>query len=203
MAVGRWKSVCINVTDLDKGFDFWSEVLGWNTTRRNWHGWLGYLTDPESDNFMILNNANRAPVKLNAPTHDEANRVHIDIWPNDGMDNAIRDIVALGGSVKKVPSLYPRPGSHGDEAPLIDWGRDARSVRQRVLHRRRTDPRTTGSCHGIRGDRRPRPSGRRRTNPNITMPLCVKSLFWGASGRDGLPVLGRRVGRSLGIGSGK
>ena len=29
--------------------------------------------------------------------------------------------MALGGRVKKPPSLYPRPGSHGDERPLIDW----------------------------------------------------------------------------------
>ena len=28
--------------------------------------------------------------------------------------------VALGGSVKKPPSLYPRPGSHGDEPPVLD-----------------------------------------------------------------------------------
>lgn len=121
MAIGRWKSVCINVTDLDQGFDFWSEVLGWTTTRKSWHGWLGYLSDPESDNYMILNDTTKAPVKLNPPTHDETNRVHIDIWPNDGMDNAIRDIIALGGRVKKPPSLYPRPGSYGDEPPTIDW----------------------------------------------------------------------------------
>ena len=23
--------------------------------------------------------------------------------------------------MKKAPSLYPRPGSHGDEPPIIDW----------------------------------------------------------------------------------
>ena len=37
------------------------------------------------------------------------------------MDRAIERIVALGGSVKKPPSLYPRPGSHGDEPPELDW----------------------------------------------------------------------------------
>lgn len=121
MAIGRWKSIGINVTDLDRGFDFWSEVLGWTTTRQDWHGWLGYLSDPDSDNFMILNVTTRAPVQLTAPTHHEANRVHIDIWPNDGMDRAIRDILAIGGRLKKPPSLYPRPRSHGDEPPVIDW----------------------------------------------------------------------------------
>ena len=121
MSIGRWKSICVNVTDLDRGFDFWSEVLGWTTSRRNWHGWLGYLSDPDSDNYMILNDTTKAPVELSRPTPHEANRVHIDIWPNEGMDKAITDIVALGGSVKKPPSLYPRPGSYGDEPPRIDW----------------------------------------------------------------------------------
>lgn len=120
MAIGRWKSICINVTDLDRGLDFWSQVLGW-VPSGTWHGWLGYLKDPESDNFMILNDVVKAPVKLTPPTHDEANRVHFDIWPNDGMDSAIEQIVALGGTIRKPPSLYPRPGSYGDDVPRIDW----------------------------------------------------------------------------------
>ncbi len=37
------------------------------------------------------------------------------------MDKAIEDIIALGGTLKKPPSLYPRPGSQGDEVPAIDW----------------------------------------------------------------------------------
>ena len=121
MAIGRWKSVCINVTDLDEAYDFWTEVLGWTTSRRNWHGWLGYIVDPESDNYMILNDTTTAPVELTPPSHTEANRAHIDIWPNNGMDNAIADIIAIGGTLKKPPGLYPRPGTYGDEPPAIDW----------------------------------------------------------------------------------
>lgn len=121
MAIGRWKSVCINVTNLEEGFDFWTEVLGWTTSRTNWHGWLGYLVDPDSDNYMILNDTTTAPVELTPPSHHETNRVHIDIWPNNGMDQAIADIIALGGTLKKPPSLYPRPGAYGNEPPAIDW----------------------------------------------------------------------------------
>lgn len=122
MAIGRYKSIGINVTDLEVAYAFWSEVLGWEPVRdAEWHGWLGYLHDPESDNYLILNNTATAPVELNPPTHDETNRAHIDIYPNEGMDKAIEDIIALGGTLKKPPSLYPRPGSQGDEAPAIDW----------------------------------------------------------------------------------
>lgn len=89
---------------MQQGLAFWSEVLGWTTTGEDWHGWLGYLSDPDSDNFMILNVTTRAPVKLTAPTHHEANRAHIDIWPNDGMDSAIADILAIGGTLRKPPA---------------------------------------------------------------------------------------------------
>lgn len=121
MSIGRWKSVGVNVTDLEQGAAFWSEVLGWKKAGEPWHGWLGYITDPESDNYMILVQTTTAPVATTAPSHHEANRMHIDIWPNEGMDKAIEDIVALGGTLKKAPSLYPRPGTHGDEPPEIDW----------------------------------------------------------------------------------
>ena len=121
MSIGRWKSVGLNVTDIDEGVIFWSQVLGWEETHPRWHGWLGYLHDPDSDNYMILVNTTTAPVESNPPTHDETNRVHIDIYPNDGVDKAVEDIIALGGTLKKPPNLYPRPGSHGDETPAIDW----------------------------------------------------------------------------------
>jgi catechol 2,3-dioxygenase-like lactoylglutathione lyase family enzyme len=121
MAIGRWKCVALNVTDMEKGRAFWSAVLGWEESREPWHGWIGALRDQESDNYMILIETNVAPIETAAPTHHETNRMHIDIWPNEGMDSAVADIVAIGGTLKKPPSLYPRPGAHGDEAPSIDW----------------------------------------------------------------------------------
>ena len=47
--------------------------------------------------------------------------MHVDITPEDGVDKAIEQIVQIGGTVKKPPSLYPRPRSRGDEPPVIDW----------------------------------------------------------------------------------
>ena len=70
---------------------------------------------------MILIHTDAAPIQAEQPTHHQTNRVHIDITPNDGVDAAIERILELGGSVKKPPSLYPRPGTYGDEAPVIDW----------------------------------------------------------------------------------
>ncbi len=57
---------------------------------------------------MILIQSDAAPIQTEAPTHHRTNPVHVDITPNDGVDAAIEQILELGGSVKKPPSLYPR-----------------------------------------------------------------------------------------------
>ncbi len=124
MSIGTLRCVAINVTDLAVAYEFWSAVTGYEVLgpEHGWHGWLGYLgTSDPWKHEMILIESNAAPIETEAPTHHRTNAVHIDITPNDGVDAAIRQIVDLGGSVKKRPSLYPRPGSFGDDVPVIDW----------------------------------------------------------------------------------
>ena len=124
VGVGRLRCVVINVTDLRVGYEFWSEVTGLEIigSERGWHGWLGFLgTNDPWKHEIILQQVTTAPVAVGQPSHTRTNPVHIDITPNDGIDNAIEQILGLGGTVKKRPSLYPRPGSHGDEPPAIDW----------------------------------------------------------------------------------
>ena len=48
------------------------------------------------------------------------NRVHLDISVHDGIDRAIDQVIALGGTLKKAPSVAPRPG-RGDLRPIVDW----------------------------------------------------------------------------------
>lgn len=124
MGVGRLRCAVINVTDLDLAHEFWSQVTGLEIIgpAEGWHEWLGYLgTKDPWKHEIILQKVSDAPVEAGTPSHETTNPVHLDITPNDGIDDAIERIVALGGSVKKPPSLYPRPGSHGDEPPIIDW----------------------------------------------------------------------------------
>ncbi|HJS71235.1 MAG TPA: VOC family protein [Acidimicrobiia bacterium] len=124
MAIGSLRCVVINVTDLGVGYEFWSaatglEILG---PRDGWHGWLGYLgTSEPRKHEIILQLTAAAPVKVGEPSPFHVNPVHVDITPTDGIDEAIEGIVALGGSVRKAPSLYPRPGKYPGEAPVIDW----------------------------------------------------------------------------------
>ena len=124
MGIGELRCVVINVTDLTVAYRFWSAVTGLEIigSPDGWHGWLGYLgTKDPRKHEIILQRTDNAPVEVAAPSHDTTNAVHIDITPTNGIDSAIEEIVALGGSVKKPPSLYPRPGSHKDHRPLIDW----------------------------------------------------------------------------------
>jgi catechol 2,3-dioxygenase-like lactoylglutathione lyase family enzyme len=118
------RCVVINVTDLALAYRFWSAVTGLEVigSAEGWHGWLGYLgTKDPWKHEIILQDVGGAPVEVGMPDHGRTNSMHIDVTPEAGIDRAIEQIVALGGSVKKPPSLYPRPGSHGKEPPVIDW----------------------------------------------------------------------------------
>lgn len=124
MSVGSLRCVVINVTDLDLAYEFWSQVAGLEVIgrREGWHGFLGYLgTKDPWKHEIILQLVTSAPIEAGVPDPHRTNPVHIDITPSEGIDKAIEAIVALGGTLKKPPSLYPRPRSHGDEPPVIDW----------------------------------------------------------------------------------
>ncbi len=124
MGVGKLRCVVINVTDLPLAYKFWGEVTGLEVigSETGWHDWLGYLgTKNPWKHEIILQRIDNSPLEIQAPAADKPNQVHIDITPDNGVDQAIEEIIELGGSVKKPPSLFPRPGSHGDHRPLIDW----------------------------------------------------------------------------------
>ena len=124
MSIGKLRCAVINVTDLNLAYKFWSEVTGLEVigSQEGWHDWLGYLgTRDPWKHEIILQRVTGAPVEAGVPSHETTNPVHLDITPDEGIDQAIDQILALGGSVKKPPSLYPRPGSRGDEPPIIDW----------------------------------------------------------------------------------
>ena len=117
MGIGTYRCTVLAVDDLTLGYEFWSEVTGLEIigSRSGWHGRFGYLGEKDPWKHQLILQV------VDTPKGEWTNRVHIDLTPNEGIDRAIEQIVALGGSVKKPPSLYPRPGSHGDEPPIIDW----------------------------------------------------------------------------------
>jgi Glyoxalase-like domain len=107
--------VVIDVGDLSVAEQFWSEVTGLEVIGSNYaerFSWLG-TADPWHAEIILQRRDDEKP--------DIANRCHVDITPEIGVDEAVEAIVALGGALRKEPSIYPRPGSVPGRRPLIDW----------------------------------------------------------------------------------
>jgi predicted enzyme related to lactoylglutathione lyase len=114
MGVGRLKCPVINVGDLAVAEAFWSEVTGLPVITSHYTGRFSYLGQPDPwDHQMILQ---LDPQPKTVPT----NRCHVDIHVRD-IDTAIQQVQAIGGTLKKPPTIYPRPGSFPGKPPVIDW----------------------------------------------------------------------------------
>lgn len=115
MGIGTIRCHVIDVDDLDIAERFWSEVTGLPVIASGYVGRFSYLGQPDPWRHEIILQL------VDRRKGSEPNRSHIDIEPTDGIDEAIERIVALSGSVKKEPSIFPRPGSIPGKRPVIDW----------------------------------------------------------------------------------
>jgi len=114
MGIGKLKCPVVDVNDLAAAETFYSELTGIPVIPSVFPGRYAYLGQPEpwrADLIMHL---------VTTPKEPEANRGHVDIWVRS-IDDAIPRIQAIGGSVKREPTIYPRPGSFPGEPPRIDW----------------------------------------------------------------------------------
>lgn len=114
MSIGKLRCYVIDVEDLAVAEAFWSEVTGLPVIASAFPGRYSYLGQPKPwshELILHLVSTRKGPA---------ANRSHVDIWVRD-VDTAVRQIEAIGGTVKKEPSIYPRPRSHAGEPPRIDW----------------------------------------------------------------------------------
>lgn len=114
MGIGRLRCHVIDVDDLAIAEAFWSQVTGIPVIPSAFPGRYSYLgqADPWSHELILhLVSTRKGP---------EANRSHVDIWVRD-IDKAITEIEAIGGTVKKQPAIYPRPGSYEGEPARLDW----------------------------------------------------------------------------------
>lgn len=114
MGIGKLRCHVMDVEDLAVGEAFWSEVTGLPVIPSVLPGRYSYLGQPDPwSHEMILH-------LVTTSKGPEANRSHVDIWVRD-VDRAIGQIEAIGGTLKRSPTIYPRPGSMPGIAPVIDW----------------------------------------------------------------------------------
>lgn len=114
MPVGTLRAVVVNVTDLEVAEHFWSEVVGLPVITSNYTGRFSYLGVAEPWKHEVILQL------VTEPKGAAVNRCHIDVGVED-IDVAIDQIVELGGTLKKKPSIYPRPGSFPGKEAVIDW----------------------------------------------------------------------------------
>lgn len=112
--IGKLRCTVIDVNDLAAAERFWSQVTGLPVIPSRWPDRFSYLGQPDPwrhEMILHLVSTDKGP---------EANRAHVDIGVAD-VDVAVARIEAIGGSLKRAPSIYPRPHSYQGETPAIDW----------------------------------------------------------------------------------
>jgi hypothetical protein len=115
VGIGKLKCHVFHVTDLEVGQRFWSEVTGIKPIPTVFEGRSAYLgqADPWRHEVILW--------RVDEPKNgSETNRSHVDIWVQD-VDVAIEQIVDIGGTLKRAPTIYPRPHSYPGEPSRIDW----------------------------------------------------------------------------------
>jgi predicted enzyme related to lactoylglutathione lyase len=114
MGIGQLRCHVIDVNDLAVAEAFWSEVTGLPVIPSVYPGRFSYLGQADPWRHKVILHL------VSTPKGPEANRSHVDIWVRD-VDTAISQIQAIGGTLKRAPSIYPRPHSYEGEPPSIDW----------------------------------------------------------------------------------
>ena len=143
--IGTLKCVVVDVDDLEVAERFWSTLTGIPVIESVFPGRYSYLGQADPWRHEVILHL------VDEPKQAETNRAHVDIWVAD-VDHALIEIEEIGGRLKREPSIYPRPGSYGDEPARIDWAvaqdpfgnefcvisvlapEEARAVRDAALH---------------------------------------------------------------------
>lgn len=113
MGIGKIYSTIVDVNDLDVATAFWTELTGLEVIAD--HGRFRYLgtTEPRKAEIALQ--------LVDRHKGTDPNRVHFDIGVETTIDEAVERVVAMGGSLKKEPNLYPRPGKIEGARPVADW----------------------------------------------------------------------------------
>ena len=114
MGIGQLRCHVIDVNDLAVAEAFWSELTGLPVIPSVFPGRYSYLGQPDPWRHEVILHLVRTE------KGPEPNRSHVDIWVRD-VDRAIEQVEAIGGRLKRSPTIYPRPGSYPGEEPLLDW----------------------------------------------------------------------------------
>lgn len=114
MGIGTLRCPVLDVDDLLVAERFWSEVTGLAVISSVFPGRYSYLGRPDPWRHELILHLVKEKKQPGS-----TNRAHVDIWVRD-VDTAIAQVEAIGGRVKRAPTIYPRPGTF-PEPPTLDW----------------------------------------------------------------------------------
>lgn len=115
MGIGTLRPAVVDVDDLTVAEAFWSELTGLPVIPSFFPGRYSYLGQADPWKHELILHLVKEPKAPGA-----TNRPHVDIGVRD-IDAAVPRIEAIGGRLKREPTIYPRPGSFPGEVPQIDW----------------------------------------------------------------------------------
>ena len=110
MAVGKLRRIVINVTDLERGERFWSELTGLPLR----YSGLGFPTlysalgDKDSGSILLQ--------LVPEENHSPSNNAHPDLTVND-VDLAVEQALALGATILREKGTYPLEST----TPFLEW----------------------------------------------------------------------------------
>ena len=110
MAVGRFRCIVLNVTDLERGERFWTAMTGLPVQFSG----AGHPT-----RYSGLGATAQHTILLQLPTKPQpapSNNVHMDLTVDD-VDVAVRESIALGATLFREKGTYPL----GSENPYLEW----------------------------------------------------------------------------------
>ena len=111
MAVGRLRRFVVDVNDLAVGERFWSAVTGLPVKSSAWQGQFSALGSIETGSVLLQ----LVPERKS----DLKNRAHLDVGVDD-VPKAVAAIVAIGGTVLKMPAVFPEHDQEVEWAVMAD-----------------------------------------------------------------------------------
>lgn len=110
MAVGKFRCVVMNVTDLEQGERFWSAITGLAVK-------FSGVGHPAK--YSRLGDTAHHSILLQLPTKPQpapTNNVHLDVTVED-VDQAVEQSIALGATLFREKGTYPL----GSDKPYLEW----------------------------------------------------------------------------------
>ena len=104
-SIARWTGVCIDCADAEELADFYGQLLGWEVTDRDGHGWIAMRDPAGGVGLLFQSEAAYRPPQWPEQAGGQDKMLHFEIKVDD-LDRTVAHAVALGA---RVADHQPQP----------------------------------------------------------------------------------------------